>query len=287
MDIVIISGMSGAGKSSALNIFEDMGYYSMDNLPPTLIMHFLNLVINSNIEIDKIAVGVDIRGGEFLNDLSKAVEDIRIAGYQPSVLFLDAQDQVLINRYKELRRPHPMAKQGNILNGIKKERAVLLPIINLSNYIIDTSGFKLGELKSRIYEIYASTDLQNNLVISVVSFGFKHGILLDADLIFDVRFLPNPFYEEELKPKTGHDQEVESFVFGHEVTEAFVKKTMDLLLFLLPYYKKEGKENLIIGIGCTGGKHRSVAIANRLARELRETSHTIYTLDRDERMWKQ
>lgn len=285
MEIVIITGMSGAGKSSALNILEDMGFYSMDNLPPLLIMSFAELTSRSEIVIERLAVGLDIRGVGFLENLTKSIEDLKKAGFDVSVLFLDASDEVLVKRYKELRRPHPMERQGNILNGIDRERQALEDIKKNSDFIIDTSKLKLADLKARISEVYNVDGTEDTMIISIVSFGFKNGILLDADLVFDVRFLPNPYYIEELKEKTGKDPEVCDYVFSYDVTEKFLNEIVELLNFTVPYYEKEGKRNLIIGIGCTGGKHRSVAIAEKLGEEIKEKYDLVFVSHRDERYW--
>ncbi|WP_425538122.1 RNase adapter RapZ [Microaceticoccus formicicus] len=285
MEIVIITGMSGAGKSSALNILEDMGFYSMDNLPPLLIMSFAELTSRSEIVIERLAVGLDIRGVGFLENLTKSIEDLKKAGFDVSVLFLDASDEVLVKRYKELRRPHPMERQGNILNGIDRERQALENIRENSDYIIDTSKLKLAELKARISELYNVEGTKDIMIISIVSFGFKNGILLDADLVFDVRFLPNPYYIEELKEKTGKDSEVFDYVFSYDVTDKFLNEIMELLNFTVPYYEKEGKRNLIIGIGCTGGRHRSVAIAEKLGELIKEKYDLVFVSHRDERYW--
>lgn len=285
MEIVIITGMSGAGKSSALNILEDMGFYSMDNLPPLLIMSFAELTSRSEIVIERLAVGLDIRGVGFLENLTKSIEDLKKAGFDVSVLFLDASDEVLVKRYKELRRPHPMERQGNILNGIDRERQALENIRKNSDYIIDTSKLKLADLKARISELYNLDGTKDTMIISIVSFGFKNGILLDADLVFDVRFLPNPYYIEDLKEKTGKDSEVFDYVFSYKVTEKFLNEIVELLNFTVPYYEKEGKRNLIIGIGCTGGRHRSVAIAEKLGEVIKKKYDLVFVSHRDERYW--
>lgn len=285
MEIVIITGMSGAGKSSALNILEDMGFYSMDNLPPLLIMSFAELTSRSEIVIERLAVGLDIRGVGFLENLTKSIDDLKKAGFDVSVLFLDASDEVLVKRYKELRRPHPMERQGNILNGIDRERQALENIRKNSDYIIDTSKLKLADLKARISELYNLDGTKDTMIISIVSFGFKNGILLDADLVFDVRFLPNPYYIEDLKEKTGKDSEVFDYVFSYKVTEKFLNEIVELLNFTVPYYEKEGKRNLIIGIGCTGGRHRSVAIAEKLGEVIKKKYDLVFVSHRDERYW--
>lgn len=285
MDIVIITGMSGAGKSSALDIFEDMGYYAIDNLPPAIIKKIAELSRDSHKSIEKLAVVVDVRGGKFFNDLIKAIIDLKESGENVSLLYLDSKDEILIRRYKELRRPHPLSKSGNTLIGIAKEREALKEIQEMIDNLIDTTGLTTGELKSRILALYGQNDKDKKLHISIVSFGFKNGILLDGDLVFDVRFLPNPFYIKELKEKSGNDKEVFDYVMNFEESKIFVDKIVDLLEFLIPKYEKEGKTNLVVGIGCTGGQHRSVTIANELSNRLRELGEITYVNDRDSKFW--
>lgn len=283
MEIVIVTGMSGAGKSSALNIFEDLGYYSMDNLPTELIIDFAKLTSRSEVIIDKLAVGIDIRGIGF-EDTLREIEKLEESDFDVNVLYLDCADEILVQRYKEKRRPHPMERYGNLLNGIKLERKSLLNIKARANHVIDTSSLRLSDLKDRIYKIY-NDDSESNMVVSIVSFGFKHGILLDADLVFDVRFLPNPYYLESLRDKTGKDKEIVDYIFSFEETNKYVELLMDLFEFSIPLYEKEGKSNLVIGIGCTGGKHRSVAIAERIGSLLAKKFELIFVNHRDERKW--
>lgn len=283
MEIVIVTGMSGAGKSSALNIFEDLGYYSMDNLPTELIIDFAKLTSRSEVIIDKLAVGIDIRGIGF-EDTLREIEKLEESDFDVNVLYLDCADEILVQRYKEKRRPHPMERYGNLLNGIKLERKSLLNIKARANHVIDTSSIRLSDLKDRIYKIY-NDDSESNMVVSIVSFGFKHGILLDADLVFDVRFLPNPYYLESLRDKTGKDKEIVDYIFSFEETNKYVELLMDLFEFSIPLYEKEGKSNLVIGIGCTGGKHRSVAIAERIGSLLAKKFELIFVNHRDEREW--
>lgn len=283
MEIVIVTGMSGAGKSSALNIFEDLGYYSMDNLPTELIIDFAKLTSRSEVIIDKLAVGIDIRGIGF-EDTLREIEKLEESDFDVNVLYLDCADEILVQRYKEKRRPHPMERYGNLLNGIKLERKSLLNIKARANHVIDTSSLRLSDLKDRIYKIY-NDDSESNMVVSIVSFGFKHGILLDADLVFDVRFLPNPYYLESLRDKTGKDKEIVDYIFSFEETNKYVELLMDLFEFSIPLYEKEGKSNLVIGIGCTGGKHRSVAIAERIGSLLAKKFELIFVNHRDEREW--
>lgn len=286
MEIVIITGISGAGKSSALDIFEDMGYYSMDNLPPKLLTNFAELTRTNMKEIDRIAVVADIRGGVFFNDLTYAINKLKDMGESVSILFLDATDEILVRRYKELRRPHPLVTQeNNLMDAIHKEREQLAEIRKLADNYIDTTGFILGDFKNRIHALYTTSEEERSLNINVMSFGFKHGIPLDADLVFDVRFLPNPYYEKSLKPLNGKDKEVSDYVFSFPVTEEFVKKTLDLLEFLIPHYTHEGKTSLVIGIGCTGGKHRSVAITERLSTELEKAGEKTHVSHRDAKLW--
>lgn len=285
MEITIITGVSGAGKTSALNILEDMGYYSLDNLPPQLIMSFVELSLRANVVIEKLAVGIDIRGASFLNDLNQAIYNLKAAGFSVSMLFLDSSDEVLVKRYKELRRPHPLEKKGNVLEGIRAEREILSEIRKNSNFVLNTSNLTLGKLKERLTEVYNLKDASDKMIISVVSFGYKNGILLDADLVFDVRFLPNPFYISELKELTGKDKEVSDYVMKAEISEVFTEKIIDMVEFAAPYYEKEGKRNLVIAIGCTGGRHRSVAITEELAKRLRKKFKLVFASHRDERFW--
>ncbi len=284
MEIIIITGMSGAGKSAALNIFEDMDYYCMDNLPPQLIKNFVDLSVSSNRVVEKLAVVVDIRGGMFFDDLVTAVEGLKRLDVSLSVLFLDADDDVLVRRYKELRRPHPMDRKGNISEGIRKEREVLDEILTISDKKINTSKLNLWDFRKIVVQMY-SGDTQGDMVVSLVSFGFKYGILQDADLIFDVRFIPNPFYIAELKEKNGLIPEVRDYVFSFPETTEFIEKTVDLLRFLIPHYVHEGKMSLTVGIGCTGGKHRSSAIAVEIAKRLEAKDNIVVTSHRDDRLW--
>ncbi|MDO5649582.1 MAG: RNase adapter RapZ [Gallicola sp.] len=286
MEIVIITGISGAGKSSALDIFEDMGYYSMDNLPPRLLTNFAELSKTSMKEIDRLAVVADIRGGIFFNDLIYAINKLKAMGERVSILFLDASDEILIRRYKELRRPHPLVtEERNLLDAIHKERGQLSEIRKLADNYIDTTGFILGDFKNRIHALYESSEESRGLNITVMSFGFKHGIPLDADLVFDVRFLPNPYYEKNLKPLNGRNKEVADFVFDFPVTKEFIKKALDMLEFLIPHYINEGKSSLVVGIGCTGGKHRSVAITEKLSEELEKAGEITHVSHRDSKLW--
>lgn len=281
MEFVIVTGMSGAGKSQTLNAMEDINYYCMDNLPPTLLPDFAELCYESKRNIEKVAVVADIRGGKFFNDLFKSLKTLEEKGIKYRILFLDAADNVLIKRYKEHRRPHPLALEGRINDGIIEERQILEEVKQKADYIIDTSNLTIAMLKEEIKEIFLEGKESKKLTISVVSFGFKHGLLLDADLVFDVRFLPNPYYIEELKDLTGMDEDVRDYVLKWEEAQTFIDKLYDMISFLIPHYIKEGKSQLVIGIGCTGGKHRSVTIANVLYKKLLEDGNRVIVSHRD------
>ncbi|MDU7479233.1 MAG: RNase adapter RapZ [Finegoldia magna] len=285
MEVVIITGMSGAGKSASSDIFEDLGYYTLDNMPPSLLLSFIDLTTKSKKKINKIACVVDIRGGEFFADLMKSITLLKNQSIDVKILYLDASDEILIRRYKEHRRPHPLAVNGNISQGIFNERELLSEVRNSADSIINTSNLTLGELRRKILSAFSLKDVDTKLAISVVSFGFKHGILLDADLVFDVRFLPNPYYIEELKKSSGLNTDIKEYVFGFEEANEFLDKLVDMMEFLIPKYSKEGKTNLVIGIGCTGGKHRSVAIAQALTTRLEGNGEKVYVSHRDQKFW--
>ncbi len=281
MKFIIITGLSGAGKSQAVRILEDSGYYCMDNLPPTLLPDFADLCSQSKRGINKVAVVVDIRGGKFFNDLFKSLDVLEKSGFGYKILFLDASDDILIKRFKELRRPHPLSPDGRIIDGIEEERKKLDEVKQKANYIIDTSNLTTAMLKEEIKHIFLEGKESKNLTISVVSFGFKRGVPLDADLMFDVRFLPNPFYIQELKEFTGNDQKVRDYVMKWEQTKTFSSKRIDMIDFLIPFYIKEGKTQLVIAIGCTGGQHRSVTLANVLYEDLKNKGHRVIIDHRD------
>lgn len=281
MDFLIITGMSGAGKSQTMKILEDMGYYCMDNLPPNLLPQIAELFRESQRGMKKIAVAVDTRGGEFFSGLFKSLEDLTKMGIGYKILFMDASDNVIIKRYKELRRVHPLKPEGRIIEGIDEERKLLQELKEKAYFIIDTSDLNLGMLKEEIYKLFAKGGEKRKLTIAVTSFGFKNGILIDADLVFDVRFLPNPFYIPELKEQSGREEMVKDYVFKWPQTNMFIVKLIDMLEFLIPYYVKEGKTQLVIGIGCTGGFHRSVAMTNRVSEILKENGHRAIATHRD------
>ena len=284
MEFLLITGMSGAGKSQAMKVMEDMNYYCMDNLPPALLSKFAELCYESKKSIRKVAVVVDLRSGEFFDDLFKGLKGLEDKGISYRILFLDAADNVLIKRYKELRRPHPLNPEGSIIEGIKEERELLAEVKRKADNIIDTSSFTLGMLKEEMTNIYLEGNKSRNISISINSFGFKHGTLLDGDLVFDVRFIPNPYYIPELKEYNGTDPRVKEYVFSWDQTHEFIDKLIDMLEFLIPHYTREGKSQLIVGIGCTGGFHRSVAISNRVGEILEENGHRVLVSHRDTRL---
>lgn len=264
MRFVIVTGMSGGGKSTVQKMLEDAGFYCVDNLPVSLIEKFVELIAMPNSEITKVALGLDVRADQSFEDVTKILTQLKHKGYEFEILFIDANESVLIKRYKESRRVHPLAEGGRIEEGVKKERRILQTIRKNADYVIDTSNLLTRELKMELDRIFVKNEEYNSLMITVMSFGFKNGIPSDADLVFDVRFLPNPFYIEELKAMTGNDQAVRDYVMKEEEAEVFLQKLTDMIQFLIPNYIKEGKYSLVIGIGCTGGQHRSVTLANEL-----------------------
>lgn len=269
MRCVIVTGMSGAGKSTALKMLEDVGYFCVDNLPVPLIPKMADLLRVPGTEINKAALGVDIRSGQSFEELEKVLEELDSTGMQYEILFLESSDDVLIKRYKETRRFHPLAgNEGRVDQGIRMERQRIQFLRKRADYLIDTSHMLTRELKAELNKIFVQNREYKNLYISVLSFGFKYGIPADADLVFDVRFLPNPYYIEELRPKSGNDKEVRDYVMQNEKANVFLEKLSDMVEFLIPNYILEGKTQLVIGIGCTGGKHRSVTLANELFRVL-------------------
>ena len=267
MKLVIVTGMSGAGKTVALKMLEDIGFYCVDNLPISLVDKFVQLV-SGGTDIKKTALGLDIRSGEELENLDEILENWRGSDVDVQVLFLDANDAVLIKRYKETRRVHPLAGAGRLENGIEKEREKLAFLKNEADYIIDTSMLLTRELRKELEKIFLQDARYKNMYVTVLSFGFKYGIPEDADLVFDVRFLPNPYYDEHLRPLTGQVQAVRDYVMRGTTSEIFLKKLYDMIDFLLPNYINEGKNQLVIAVGCTGGKHRSVTIARALYEHL-------------------
>lgn len=282
MRFVIVTGLSGAGKTQAIRNLEDLGYFCVDNLPPTLIPKFAEACYNTDGRIDKIALVIDIRGGKFFDDLFVSLKHLKETGYKYEILFLDASDEVLIKRFKESRRKHPLAPDGRLLNGILMERNRLREVKDRADNIIDTSKLATRELREEITKIYSEEgQVETQLIITVLSFGFKYGIPVDSDLAFDVRFLPNPYYIPELKKYSGNDKPVSDYVMSFKETQDFIDKLEDMLQFLIPNYLKEGKRQLIVSIGCTGGRHRSVTIANAIYNKLKDSGHKVNIDHRD------
>ena len=281
MQFVIITGMSGSGNSSAVNVLEDIGYYCVDNMPPELIPKFANICSQSDGKIDKVAFVVDIRGGDLFLKLQDTVKQLQGEGVSLKILFLDSSDDVIVRRYKETRRQHPLdeVSYGNIRKAIETEREILRPIKAQADFYIDTSRSSTAQFKERLYSIF----LGNNefMHIDVQSFGFKFGAMSEGDLVFDVRCLPNPFYVPELKNKTGLDKDVYDYVLSFDEAKVLLGKLTDLIDYLIPLYEKEGKSQLVIAFGCTGGKHRSVTFAEAVAEHLRKQGHRIRITHRD------
>ena len=278
MRFVVVTGMSGGGRSTALKMLEDIGFYCVDNLPVSLIEKFVELISNQGEEINKVGLGVDVRAGQFFEEAADVLAKLKESGYELEILFMDADEKSLIKRYKETRRAHPLALEGRIEDGVRKEKEILTRIRSMADYVIDTSNLLTRELKQELDRIFVGNEAYNSLMVTVMSFGFKYGIPVDADLVFDVRFLPNPFYLEELKQKTGNDKEVQEYVMGFEEAGVFLEKLGDMMQFLIPNYIKEGKNRLVVAVGCTGGKHRSVTLANFLYRAMKNKGNYGITL---------
>ena len=270
MRFVVVTGMSGGGKSTALKMLEDTGFYCVDNLPVSLVEKFVELVSMPGSEVSKVALGLDVRSDQFFEDTTRILEQLKQKGCKLEILFMEADENVLIKRYKESRRIHPLAMDGRVEDGVRRERDVLGTVRRNADYVIDTTNLLTRELKEELHRIFVGNEEYNSLMVTVMSFGFKHGIPADADLVFDVRFLPNPFYIDELKPKTGNDKEVQDYVMSFREAEVFMEKLTDMIQFLIPNYVKEGKSRLVAAIGCTGGKHRSVTLANELYRRMKD-----------------
>lgn len=281
MNIVIVTGMSGAGKSTALNILEDEGYYCVDNIPIALMTTFISLAKGQEKSYRNIAMSIDIRSGAAIDDIDEVLNEMSDKHFSYKILYLDASDEVLVKRYKETRRTHPLAKDDRVDKAIEIERSKLEFLRNRADYIVDTSQMLTREFKQEMEKIFVEKSEYSNLFVTVLSFGFKYGIPVDADLVFDVRFLPNPYYIEKLKPLTGNDKAIRDYVFGFEAADIFIEKLEDMIKFLLPNYVEEGKNSLVIAIGCTGGKHRSVTIANALAGKLKSTEYGCKVEHRD------
>ena len=273
--------MSGAGKTQVMRTLEDLNYFCVDNLPPALIPKFAELCMQTEGKVNRIAFVVDIRGGEFFEEMVGVLDEMKLNGTKYELLFLDASDEVLIRRYKETRRRHPLANEGSLSQGITKEREKVGNVRAKATHILDTTNTTTTDLRDKIIALYGSGDSLSKMNVIIQSFGFKHGIPLDCDMMFDVRFLPNPFYVPELKMLTGNDQEVMTYIWNYQITREFTKKLEDMVLFLLPEYEKEGKSQFTIAIGCTGGNHRSVFIANKLCDFLRGHDYETQVAHRD------
>ncbi len=281
MEFLIITGMSGAGKSLCVKYFEDIGYFCVDNLPPSLIPKFAEMTFQGKSNIQKIALIIDIRGGAMFLDLMPALQTLSEMNIQYKILFLDASDAVLIKRFKESRRMHPLSQDGRVADGIQEEKRILQPVKDKADYIIDTSNLMPRQLKEEIVNLFVEGKTFKGLIVSIESFGFKYGIPMDCDLVFDVRFIPNPYYIPELKPKTGMDDDVKDYVMSFSESKIFLNKLAEMINFLLPQYVKEGKSQLVVGIGCTGGKHRSVTIAGELYAKLKQWDVSVVLEHRD------
>jgi UPF0042 nucleotide-binding protein len=282
MQVLIISGVSGSGKSQATKIFEDLGYYCVDNLPVTLLSNFFDLVGQTFGEFEKIALVIDARDKEGISNLPNEIQKNLLRGKNVSLLFLDASNDVLIRRYSETRHRHPWSPTGSVTEGIQKEREVLDPIKELANFVIDTTHLVPGDLRKKIYSIFQDTTSKSNqMTVAVSSFGFKYGLPSNSDIVLDVRFLNNPFFHPELKSKTGLDDEVYNFVMDQEDAKIFLKKTQDMLSFLLPRYEVEGKSYFQISIGCTGGQHRSVTIAREVEKIVKSMGFNVKVVHRE------
>jgi UPF0042 nucleotide-binding protein len=281
MRYVIVTGMSGAGKSSVMKMLEDIGYFCVDNLPVRMIPKMTKIVTEDQDSIERLAIGIDIRNLEGLSEFDEIMDEMQAEGYRYEILFLEAADPVLIKRYKETRRNHPLALQGRVDKAIEAERIELENIKKRAEYIIDTSHLLVRDLKQEIDKIFLTTDEYENFFVTILSFGFKYGIPADSDLVFDVRFLPNPFYVADLKPLTGNDRVVYDYVMSSEPAKIFEKKLFEMIEFLIPNYIMEGKNQLVISVGCTGGKHRSVTIANALAKHMKQLPYSMKVEHRD------
>lgn len=276
-ELVIITGMSGAGKTVAIQSFEDLGFFCIDNLPPALLTTFLQLMKESGKDMNRIAAVMDMRGGDLFDSLIGALDDMAKSNLvTPKILFLEADNETLVRRYKETRRSHPLAPEGLPLEGIAKERLLLSELKGRAEFIYNTSKLMPKDLRQKIQDEFSSKD-SSTFTVNVMSFGFKHGIPIDADLVFDVRFLPNPYYIEELRPKTGLESDVSGYVLKMPDTKILIEKLTDLFLYMIPQYKREGKRQLVIAFGCTGGQHRSVTLTEYFSNLLEKDFQTVIT----------
>ncbi len=278
--VLIITGQSGAGKTQTINCLEDIGYYCVDNLPPALLTKFVELSTQSEGKINKVALVIDARGGDFFKDLAAALEELKQDQIAYEILFLEASDDVLVRRFKESRRRHPLAGRWRLLEAIQIEKTMLEELRGQANVVVDTSKLTSRELREKLLSLYSEQPI-NGFSINVVSFGYKAGIPLDSDLVVDVRFLPNPFYDPVMRTMNGSDQEVIDYVMESPVTKSFYRRFVGLLKYLIPHYIKEGKTNLAVSIGCTGGQHRSVVLGDYIARELQKMGYNVHVKHRD------
>ncbi len=278
---VIITGLSGAGKSHAIKCFEDMGFFCVDNLPTTLIPTFADLIARSRHDVQRVALGIDVREGEYLSHLLEALHELKRGGHAVEVLFFEASDEALVRRYAESRRRHPLGAEGNVLEAIRAERKAMAHMREIADRIVETSNITVHQLKALLGERYQSGGARSGLTASLVSFGYKHGIPFDADLVFDVRFLPNPHFVEGLRPLDGRDQRVRDYVLSHGEARELLERLRDLLDFLLPFYQREGKAYLTVAIGCTGGRHRSVTFVEMLRQFLEGLGYAPTVVHRD------
>ncbi len=281
MEILIVTGLSGSGKSHAIHFIEDMGYYCIDNMPPALILDFVNLAAQDKMTIEKAAFVVDIRGGEFFDDLAKTLEEMRRHETPYQMLFLEASDEVLIRRYKETRRSHPLSKTGSIREGIEAERRRLSAIRKEATYVVDTSNMKAAKLNEELKALLLGEESKENFTITVESFGYKHGMPQEADWVFDVRFIPNPYYLASMKNLTGNSKKVQEYVLKFPEAQAFVRQVHQLIGQLIPHYIREGKYHLVLAFGCTGGQHRSVTMANKFAELFKDEGRRTILIHRD------
>lgn len=280
MRIVIVTGMSGAGKTTALKIFEDAGFYCVDNLPPTLMGSFAELMVKRDMGVSQVALGIDIRGGKMFDDFSGGLSDLDRLGISHRILFLDSSNEILVNRYKETRHLHPLAKNDIASVGIAKERVLLEDVKQNAEYIIDTSYLLPRQLRERILHLFTG-ESSGKLLVNILSFGFKYGLPDESDLVFDVRFLPNPFYNPELKEYSGLDLVIKNYVMSHDVSTRFLESLLGMLHLCIPHYASEGKSQLIVGIGCTGGRHRSVVLSQELYGSLEASGQSAGIYHRD------
>ena len=282
MEILVISGLSGSGKSRVASYLEDIGYYIVDNLPAEMMVVFADFCAASKGRYDRVALVYDVRTGEPAQKLIDALERMKSSGINCRMLFLEADTQSIINRYKETRRSHPLAEAGTtVAQELQKERILLQPVRDHADYVLDTSGFSTSKLHAEILNLFGDATLEDGMHVNVLSFGFKNGIPVEADLVMDVRFMPNPYYIEELKRKTGLDDAVRDYVFSFSQTNDFMKRLKDMLSFLLPLYSEEGKSVLVLAIGCTGGHHRSVAITHAMAEFIQQAGYPVTEIHRD------